>query len=213
MIQTISKEYLDLQSDLHKNPHYGVASLAYAPIVKQVFKSIGALSISDYGAGKCNLKVGLEQQGITGFDYFPYDPVFPGYGDPKAADLVCCIDVLEHVEEEFLLNVMEDLVKITRRVGFFTIATGPAQKVLADGRNAHLIQKPSSWWLPKFLPYFNIEHLENDEQGFWIIVRPLSSLENSGRPFENVLPRRNFTQEKKGIFSAALSQIGLIWDR
>jgi hypothetical protein len=197
MTQTISNEYLGLQSALHENPHYGVASLTYAPIIAQVFQSIGAHSVSDYGAGKCNLKVGLEKHGIAGFDYFPYDPVFPRYGEPKAADLVCCIDVLEHVEEEFLPNVIQDLVGITKAIGFFTVATGPAQKVLADGRNAHLIQKPSSWWLPKFLPYFNIEHLENDEQGFWFIVRPLSSLEKGGPAFQNVLPRRISSQEKK----------------
>jgi hypothetical protein len=210
MTQTISNEYLDLQSALHANPHYGVASLTYAPIVAQVYQSIGAHSVSDYGAGKCNLRAGLEKHGIKGFDYFPYDPVFPSYGEPKAADLFCCIDVLEHVEEEFLPNVIEDLVRITKSVGFFTVATGPAQKVLADGRNAHLIQKPASWWLPKFLPYFNIEHLENDEQGFWFIVRPLSSLENGGPAFLNVLPRRISSQENRQGFSSILSQIRAI---
>jgi hypothetical protein len=212
MTRTISNAYLDLQSALHQNPHYGVASLTYAPIVKQVLQSIDAHSVSDYGAGKCNLKVGLEKNGMRSFDYFPYDPVFPSYGEPKAADLVCCIDVLEHVEEEFLPNVIEDLLRITKNVGFFTVATGPAQKILADGRNAHLIQKPASWWLPKFLTYFNIEHLENDEQGFWFIVRPLSSLENGGPSFQNVLPRRISSQESTPTSSKILDQIRTIWN-
>jgi hypothetical protein len=190
MTKTISKEYLDLQSDLHKNPYYGVASLGYAPIVAQVYVAVGARSVSDYGAGKCNLRAGLEKSGLSGFDYFPYDPVFPDYGAPRPADLVCCIDVLEHIEEAFLPNVIADLVKITENIGFFTVATGPAQKVLADGRNAHLIQKPAAWWLPKFLPFFNIEHLENDEQGFWMVVRPLALLEGGGGAFQRVLPPR-----------------------
>jgi hypothetical protein len=208
MIETISNEYLDLQRSLHENPHYGVASLTYAPIIAQVYRSIGARSVADYGAGKCNLKVGLETAGLRGFDYLPYDPVFPDYGEPRTADLVCCIDVLEHIEEDFLPQVIEDLVSITTNIGFFTVATGPAQKVLADGRNAHLIQKPAFWWLGKFLPYFNIEHLENDEQGFWFIVRPLSLLENGGRAFQNVLPRRIFPPEKRPRLLELLSQFG-----
>ncbi len=206
MSPTISKDYLDLQTALHLNPHYGVASLTYAPIIAEVFRSIDARSISDYGAGKCNLRAGLEKCGVTGFDYFPYDPVFPDYGEPKAADLVCCIDVLEHIEEDFLPNVIGDLVRITKNVGFFTVATGPAQKVLADGRNAHLIQEPAAWWLPKFLPYFTIEHLENDEQGFWFVVRPLSALEK-GRNFPKVLPARTFEHDKNKGIGKLLGQI------
>ena len=29
------------------------------------------------------------------------------------------------------------------------LATGPAEKMLPDGRNAHLIQQPKQWWLDK----------------------------------------------------------------
>lgn len=206
MDRTISPDYLDLQRTLHENPHYGVASLQYAPIIASVFQTIGARSVSDYGAGKCNLRTGLQSAGIKDFEYFPYDPVFPGYGEPKDADLVCCVDVLEHVEEDLLPNVLEELAKITTNVGFFTVATGPAQKFLADGRNAHLIQKPAAWWLPKFLVYFNIEHLENDEQGFWLVVRPLTSLKESGCGFKKVLPKRVAPQEADQGFFSRLGQ-------
>ena len=58
------------------------------------------------------------------------------------------------------------------RVGFFTIHTGPAGKVLADGRNAHLIQQPSSWWLPKLCERFEIDHLQRTKGGFAVIVSP-----------------------------------------
>jgi hypothetical protein len=171
---TISHEYLELQKELHRNPRYGIASLSYAPLVKKVIDETKSRSVSDYGAGKCNLKVGLESAGIGEFDYFPYDPAFPEYGAPTSADLVCCIDVLEHIEPELLDNVLRDLEQITVKFGFFTIATGPAEKFLSDGRNAHLIQKPTSWWLPKLVRYFEIEQLQRrDEHGFWIKVTPI----------------------------------------
>lgn len=169
---TISDDYRNAQKQLHENPNYGVASLQYAPIVKEVVQQIGATSISDYGAGKCRLRMKLKELGLRKFRYFPFDPAFPEYGEPKEAELVCCIDVLEHVEPFYLDAVLIDLRKITTGHGFFTIHTGPAVKTLADGRNAHLIQNPASWWLPKLCDYFEILHLQASPGGFWIVVSP-----------------------------------------
>jgi len=174
---TISDEYRKLQQDLHLNPNYGVASLAFAPIVADLIRQAGVKSISDYGAGKKNLLKGLAQAGITGLDYRPYDPAFPEYGEPRTADLVCCIDVLEHIEPELLDNVLDELATITTSIGFFSIHMGPAGKVLADGRNAHLIQKPSSWWLPRLTEHFEIAHLQRHQMmgtGIWVVVEPRS---------------------------------------
>ena len=172
---TISQDYLDEQKLLHQNPNYGIASLSFAPIVADFIRQTGVRSVSDYGAGKKNLLVGLKNAGIGSMDYYPYDPAFEEYGKPKSADLVCCIDVLEHIEPDLLENVLVDLAKITVTFGFFSIHMGPAAKVLSDGRNAHLIQKPSSWWLPRLTKYFEILHLQSHQMmgnGIWVIVQP-----------------------------------------
>lgn len=171
-LSTISSEYLALQRELHKNPKYGTASIGYAPLVKDLLEAAGAKSLSDYGAGKQNLLHALRNLGKHDFEYLPYDPVFPEYGAPKPADLVCCIDVLEHIEPDYLPSVLADLASITRRLGLYTIATGPAKKLLVDGRNAHLIQKPSSWWLPKLCEHFEVHQMQRMPQGFWIVVHP-----------------------------------------
>jgi hypothetical protein len=167
----ISKEYLELQQKLHENKNYGTASIKQAPLVKQIFEKNNFMSISDYGAGKKNLQKALFNIGLKDFKYLPFDPAFPEYGNPEPADLVCCIDVLEHIEPEYLDNVMADLKNIIINAGFFTIATIPARKTLVDGRNAHLIIKPTNWWLSLFLPIFYIEHLQQTETGFLILVR------------------------------------------
>ena len=169
---TMSPDYLAQQTALHRNPDYGVASLGFAPIVKQVIDHYKVSSLADYGAGKRNLLKGLRDLGANGFDYFPYDPVFPEYGEPRAADLVCCIDVLEHIEEPFLDRVLDELRSITRTRGFYSIHCEPAVKHLPDGRNAHLIQKPSSWWLPRLCQRFEVTHLESSPGGFWLLVAP-----------------------------------------
>lgn len=172
MSTTISDEYRQQQKKLHENPNYGVASLSFAPMVWNLMKTNNIQSVSDYGAGKQNLKKALDQLADRPFEYFPYDPAFEEYGVPTPAEMACCIDVLEHIEESFLDNVLNDLARITQKVGFFTIHTGPAQKVLDDGRNAHIIQQPSSWWLPKLCQHFNIIHLQASPGGFWVVATP-----------------------------------------
>jgi len=69
---------------------------------------------------------------------------------------VTCIDVLEHIEPELLENVLDDLQRVVDKYGLFTIHTGPAQKILPDGRNAHLIQQPLAWWSEKLIKRFTI---------------------------------------------------------
>jgi len=171
-IQTISAEYLAQQQELHRNPTYGLASLTFAPIVKELMARYEVGSLSDYGAGKQNLLRGLNELGVTGFDYFSYDPAFPEYGEPRPADLVCCIDVLEHIEPAFLDAVLVDLSAITVKRGFFSVNCGPAMKFLSDGRNAHLIQEPASWWLPRLRQHFEISQLEELPAGFWVLTEP-----------------------------------------
>jgi hypothetical protein len=174
-MKTITEEYRNLQKDLHQNPNYGVASLEFAPIVANIIRELNLESVSDYGAGKQNLLKGLMRHGIKLKLYQPFDPAFPEYGEPKSADLVCCIDVLEHIEPELIDNVILELSTITNKFGFFSIHMGPAAKILKDGRNAHLIQKSSSWWLEKLIKYFEILHLQSHNitgQGIWIAVKP-----------------------------------------
>ena len=73
-----------------------------------------------------------------------YDPAIPDWADaPEPCEMVACIDVLEHIEPELIGNVLDDLQRVTRSIGLFTMATMPAVKVLEDGRNAHLIVEPS----------------------------------------------------------------------
>ena len=174
---TISESYRKTQQDMHLNPNYGVMSVHYAPLVKDIIIKSSAKSVSDYGAGKKRLNETLLSLGVN-TDYRPYDPAFPEYGNPLPADLVCCIDVLEHIEHEYVDNVIFELAQITKNIGFFTIHTGAAVKTLPDGRNAHITQKPSSWWLKKLVLYFEILQLQSVENGFWVITK-LQSIETA----------------------------------
>lgn len=171
---TISEDYLNLQKELYLNPNYGIASLEFAPLIAQIAKQTNIETLSGYGAGKKRLLEGLKNNGFNPKQYYPFDPAFPEYGEPQKADLVCCIDVLEHIEPTKLDLVLDEIATITTGLGFFTVHMGPAGKILSDGRNAHLIQKPTSFWLPKLCQYFNILELQQHKvfgDGFWCIVQ------------------------------------------
>jgi len=171
-VATISDSYLTEQKKLHENPKYGVASLSFAPVVRSLLRLGKCESLSDYGAGKCNLKKALHLREGGKVQYQPYDPAFPEYGTPRPADLVTCIDVLEHIEPASLDAVLSEISSISKRLAFLTVHTGPAKKVLTDGRNAHLIQESTSWWLSRFEPFFDILHVQQVRKGFFVIASP-----------------------------------------
>jgi hypothetical protein len=167
----ISDEYREMQRTLHENPKYGTASVYYAPLVAGVVKQVAATELLDYGAGKGRLGETLRER----FDLQPrihhYDPAIPEWSAPaEPCRFVACIDVLEHIEPALLDNVLDDLRRVTLGVGVFTVHTGPAVKSLPDGRNAHLIQRPPAWWLPKFMERFELVAFNRIDNGFWLLV-------------------------------------------
>jgi hypothetical protein len=167
----ISEEYRRMQEQLHENPNYGVASVQYAPIVAKIIQQAGITELLDYGAGKGRLGQTLR----TILPVMPpiqhYDPSIPEWAAaPRPSQFVCCIDVLEHIEPDYLDNVLDHLQQLVAKRGFFTVHTGPAIKTLPDGRNAHLIQQPPAWWLPRLMTRFDLAVFQKMPQGFWVVV-------------------------------------------
>lgn len=168
----ISEAYRAQQQKLHANPAYGVASVKFAPLVAQAMQQNNFREVLDYGAGKGRLGTRLRDLLKPSPIVHHYDPAVPQWAAPPApCDFVACIDVLEHVEPDLLDNVLDDLKSVTRQTGLFTVHTGPAVKVLDDGRNAHLIQKPYDWWLPKLIERFELSVFQRGSGGFYVVVR------------------------------------------
>lgn len=120
----------------------------------------------DYGCGKQTLKNSLPHFEITG-----YDPALPGLDyPPEPHDLVACTDVLEHIEPDLIENVLDDLVRVTNHLCILVISTTKAKKTLSDGRNAHLIIQPISWWIEKLEKRFTLNFMQNYGHNFFIVV-------------------------------------------
>jgi hypothetical protein len=73
------------------------------------------------------------------------------------------IDVLEHVELNYVENVLKDLARVTQKAGYFNVSTAPAQRKLSDGRNAHVTVRPSHWWTERLSRHFHIVAKSKDE--------------------------------------------------
>lgn len=140
----ISKDYAELNRQMHARPEYGVEGQKYAAIVRGLAERARTYDILDYGCGKRTLECAL------GFPIKNYDPAIEGLdADPEPAQLVTCTDVLEHIEPECLEAVLDHIRSLTLGVAFLAIAVKPAQKLLPDGTNPHKIVHPWEWWMPK----------------------------------------------------------------
>lgn len=169
----ISEDYRTLNAHLHAtNPTYGTSGVKYVDTVLKLAKGMPTQSILDYGCGK-----GLLAKGMP-FPIWEYDPAIEGKQElPRPAELVVCTDVLEHLEPEMLMAVLFDLARCTQKVGYFVIHTGAAQKTLADGRNAHLIQKPKAWWEKQLKKVFDVATMAEDGQSLQVVVGPKTAAE------------------------------------
>lgn len=167
----ITPAYEQQQRQLHEErDDYGVASISYAPLVSMYCNKLGITSLLDYGAGKMRLFEHLKVDHRMALQ--AYDPGIPHLSErPVPSQMVSCLDVLEHIEPECLDDVLDDLAALTLEVGFFSVNTAPAAKLLSDGRNAHLIQQPMEWWLPKIWERFDLQLMQKmDDANFFVVV-------------------------------------------
>ena len=147
------------------------AALRYLPAVKEIRKA--GLEHSKI------IEIGSGSTGITPYFRKNIDGLDINFEGPKAKylnkirgeaynlpfkdnsyDVSLSVDVLEHIEPEYLESVLDHLEELTERMIFISINTGPAGKFLDDGRNAHLIQEPVSWWMPKLLARFELNKVQ-----------------------------------------------------
>lgn len=151
-MQLISDDYKNILTTMHKEKEdFGVHSKRYVSYVMNLCHELNSNDLLDYGCGK-----GVLQQNLP-FQIKQYDPGIPVHSlDPESADIVFCSDVMEHVEPEFLDNVLKHINEKTKVIALFVIDLNAAKKTLPDGRNAHLIVENGHWWFNKLSQYFTI---------------------------------------------------------
>ena len=141
-----SQEYYDL-IDSYKVLHEeegkfkGISLTPLVPTLIHVTKENNCKTLLDYGCGKGALRSRLDLRWIG------YDPHVEKFNvEPEPQNFVMCFDVLEHIEQEFLSNVLNHIDTLAQNFVWLRIDTAPARKSLSDGRNAHLSLYPKEWW-------------------------------------------------------------------
>tara|TARA_R100001224_G_scaffold77436_1_gene48040 strand:- start:55 stop:540 length:486 start_codon:yes stop_codon:yes gene_type:complete len=118
----------------------------------------------DYGCGKGHLVNTIN-------DLYPnscigYDPAIEQWSElPKEKkEMLICTDVLEHIEPDYLVDVLKNIDSLFTKVAYLSIATCPASKSLPDGRNAHLIQEEPEWWKQTLLENINAKIIHEEDK-------------------------------------------------
>jgi 2-polyprenyl-3-methyl-5-hydroxy-6-metoxy-1,4-benzoquinol methylase len=148
-VDLISRDYVAEQRTLHARPNgYGGKGDKWVREVEGLVITYDAFSVLDYGCGQGRLIAALKlMDHLNHLRFDEYDPAVAGKDKlPGFADLVICTDVLEHIEPEKLDSVIDHLQMLARKAIFLVVATRPSNKILSDGRNAHLTVAPASWW-------------------------------------------------------------------
>jgi SAM-dependent methyltransferase len=156
----ISTGYAALNKDLHAHSdEFGSAGHKDAPQIVGFCREHGLKSILDFGCGKGGLKTAIQKL-APDLKVWEFDPAILGKDKfPKTGiDFVVALDVMEHIEPDFLENVLQNLQHLRPKVVLLVIALTPAVKFLADGRNAHLIVEPVEWWEARLKPHFQELH-------------------------------------------------------
>jgi hypothetical protein len=144
----IHKQFVEERSSMFR----GYSILPYVPELMSLIRNSNISSCLDYGCGRGeawelhNLKKLFDLK-----DLYLYDPTIAEFQNRpnNQVDLVICIDVMEHVPEHCVEEVLDDVAFFAKKAIFFNISTRPAAKVLPNGSNAHQTVRPREWWQEK----------------------------------------------------------------
>lgn len=107
----------------------------------------------DFGSGAGILSQKLKEKfniteydvGIVGKNILPDDNF----------DITVCVDVMEHVEPNYINQTLDWIRLHTSKVAFFTICCIPSKGHFANGSNLHKTVCPPEYWLGKLSSRFS----------------------------------------------------------
>jgi len=150
----ISEEHRSSETKKHiSDPDYGGEAIQYADHISTMINAMQIDDVLDYGAGKGELHRHLALDHEVALHL--YDPAIKKIADlPEPHDLVLCINVLEHVEEDSVQEVLDDIMRCAKQCLFLVIKE----------------DMPMEWWLPHICKRFRIESLVRSDIDFFLIA-------------------------------------------
>lgn len=137
----------------------GVSLAPHVDAIAELVREHRTETILDFGSGKGTLYAdapnhapGSRYKSMAAWGEVVvtcYDPAFQPFSSAPPEDRyggVICTDVLEHIPEEDIPWVLDDLFVRAVRFVYAVAACYPAKKHLPDGSNAHCTLRPPAWW-------------------------------------------------------------------
>jgi hypothetical protein len=143
----------------------GMSLRPHVEIIGDLIRGYSAKSLLDYGSGKgegyelaeAHTPDGRTIKGLKNIWSLDqvrlYDPGYEPYAELPTGrfDAVISTDVLEHIPEEDLDWVLDEIFGYARRFVYLCAACYPAGKLLPNGDNAHITLHSPGWWTDLFL--------------------------------------------------------------
>ena len=159
-----NKKLMNAYREMHQAGHFqGLSCLNFHRSIRALVTSTESRVVLDYGCGKgrqfsltpaaLHAKLGVYVESWTealGVEtVVGYDPCWYAYQDipPGPFDMVYCTSVLEHVEEDDIPQVLQEVFSLAHHAVFIAVGTEPAKKDLPKGGNAHVTIRPIEWWI------------------------------------------------------------------
>ncbi len=146
---------IDQYKVIHAQQAYGNTSGKNIPYVRPWIRQLRPRTVLDYGCGQSDLEKDFAPVGVTTF--VKYDPAIPHLANkPEGTfDCVLCTDVLEHIEEKDLAEVIGEIRHYGPKA-ILIVDTVLARQKLPDGRNAHVTVRSKKWWRAEFQKYYDV---------------------------------------------------------
>jgi len=157
-------ELIDQYRELHSHSHRFGGSSGYVEVLGLFISYLKPETILDYGCGKGYLLEVLAER-FPEIKFYGYDPAIPGKDvlPIQKADLVINTDVLEHIPEDALPEVIKGISSISENV-FFGLHHALAAQILPNGQNAHCTVKQPIWYYRLFSEFFSAVFLLDAEK-------------------------------------------------
>ncbi len=136
-----------------------------------ILESLPRGDLLDVGAGRGELgwiakRLGYGYVGVEPVPYLASPDVFTGtatnlpFGN-CSFDVVCCLDVLEHLVEEDIRPALQEMRRVCRDTVFLTASDKPSFYGSPDGRDLHISKRPIAEWERMFAEEFQIAKIKS----------------------------------------------------
>lgn len=154
----VNTRNLDQYAAIHSQKRYGTGSAKARRWIEPWVIIRRPSSMLDYGAGQSRMVEMLRAKTLGVRHRF--DPAISeiNFVPHTHYDLVTCTDVLEHLDQHEIPQVLKHIRSLTEHA-IIAADTRPADTTLPNGENAHATVQPPEWWASQISSVFGSAEL------------------------------------------------------